>query len=138
MDLQSMLKKVKQKAYKSKRDFRDDLELIWSNCYKYNAAEDHPLRGCVDRLRAKAEKLLRYITDRKERTDPPIPNHPYHHHHHHQAGRAIPKVNGVKSVTKDAPFQETLALVRTAEGMASFLALDKGLSVGKTEGCWSS
>ncbi|EDR10134.1 uncharacterized protein LACBIDRAFT_248466, partial [Laccaria bicolor S238N-H82] len=37
MDFQTMLKKVKQKAYKSKRDFRDDLELIWSNCYKYNA-----------------------------------------------------------------------------------------------------
>ena len=123
-----MLKKVKQKAYKSKRDFRDDLELIWSNCYKYNAAEDHPLRGCVDRLRVKAEKLLRYITDRKERTDPPIPNHQYHHHH--QAGRAIPKVNGVKPLAKDAPFQETPALVRTPEGMASFLALDKGLSVG--------
>ena len=123
-----MLKKVKQKAYKSKRDFRDDLELIWSNCYKYNAAEDHPLRGCVDRLRVKAEKLLRYITDRKERTDPPIPNHQYHHHH--QAGRAIPKVNGVKPLAKDAPFQETLALVRTPEGMASFLALDKGLSMG--------
>lgn len=122
-----MFKKVKQKAYKSKREFRDDLELIWSNCYKYNAAEDHPLRGCVDRLRVKAEKLLRYITDRKERTDPPIPNHQYHHH---QAGRAIPKVNGVKPLSKDAPFQETPALVRTPEGMASFLALDKGLSVG--------
>jgi transcriptional activator SPT7 len=65
-----MLKKVKQKAYKSKREFWDDLELVWSNCYNYNAAEDHPLRGCIDQLRAKAEKLLRYITDQKERTDP--------------------------------------------------------------------
>ena len=39
MDLQSMLKKVKQKQYKSKREFKDDLELIWSNCYTYNATE---------------------------------------------------------------------------------------------------
>lgn len=32
-----MLKKAKQKQYKSKRDFKDDLELIWSNCKTYNA-----------------------------------------------------------------------------------------------------
>lgn len=31
-----MLKKVKQKSYKSKRDFADDLNLIWDNCFKYN------------------------------------------------------------------------------------------------------
>jgi transcriptional activator SPT7 len=34
-----MLKKVKQKQYKSKREFHDDLDLIWSNCFTYNAAE---------------------------------------------------------------------------------------------------
>lgn len=34
-----MLKKVKQKHYKSKREFKDDLELIWSNCLTYNADE---------------------------------------------------------------------------------------------------
>jgi transcriptional activator SPT7 len=39
MDLGTMLKKVKNKNYKSKREFKDDLELIWSNCYQYNAAE---------------------------------------------------------------------------------------------------
>lgn len=39
MDLQSMLKKVKAKQYKSKREFRDDLDLIWSNCFTYNATE---------------------------------------------------------------------------------------------------
>jgi transcriptional activator SPT7 len=39
MDLQTMLKKVKQKQYKSKREFKDDLDLIWSNCYTYNATE---------------------------------------------------------------------------------------------------
>jgi transcriptional activator SPT7 len=39
MDLQTMLKKVKQKQYKSKREFKDDLDLIWSNCFTYNATE---------------------------------------------------------------------------------------------------
>jgi Bromodomain len=39
MDMQTMLKKVKQKQYKSKREFKDDLDLIWSNCYTYNATE---------------------------------------------------------------------------------------------------
>lgn len=39
MDFQTMLKKVKQKQYKSKREFKDDLDLIWSNCYTYNATE---------------------------------------------------------------------------------------------------
>jgi transcriptional activator SPT7 len=39
MDFQTMLKKVKQKQYKSKREFKDDLDLIWSNCYMYNATE---------------------------------------------------------------------------------------------------
>ena len=39
MDLQSMLKKVKAKQYKSKREFKDDLDLIWSNCFTYNATE---------------------------------------------------------------------------------------------------
>lgn len=39
MDLGTMLKKVKSKTYKSKKEFSDDLNLIWENCYQYNAAE---------------------------------------------------------------------------------------------------
>ena len=39
MDLQNMQKKVKQKTYKSKREFKDDLDLIWDNCFTYNATE---------------------------------------------------------------------------------------------------
>ena len=39
MDFQTMLRKVKQKTYKSKREFKDDLDLIWANCYTYNASE---------------------------------------------------------------------------------------------------
>lgn len=90
MDLQSMLKKVKSKQYKSKREFSDDLDLIWSNCFTYNATEvcitvvhtrgeahcavqDHPLRQCAMRLKKKADRLLQNITDRKERIDPSLP-----------------------------------------------------------------
>ena len=39
MDLQTMLKKVKQKQYKSKLEFADDLQLIWENCFRYNVGE---------------------------------------------------------------------------------------------------
>ncbi|THU83478.1 hypothetical protein K435DRAFT_831483 [Dendrothele bispora CBS 962.96] len=73
MDFQTMLKKVKQRQYKSKKEFKDDLDLIWSNCFTYNASPNHPLQKCAKRLKVKAEKLLANITDRKERTDPPIP-----------------------------------------------------------------
>lgn len=38
MDFQTMLKRVKGRTYKSKREFKDDLDLIWSNCLTYNAA----------------------------------------------------------------------------------------------------
>ncbi|KAF8132050.1 hypothetical protein EV363DRAFT_1449731 [Boletus edulis] len=78
MDLQTMLKKVKAKQYKSKREFKDDLDLIWSNCFTYNATEaslpmDHPLRQCAIRLKQKADRLLANVTDRKDRVDPLIP-----------------------------------------------------------------
>lgn len=46
MDFATMLKKVKSKQYKSKREFKDDLELIWANCYTYNAAEVCTLYPC--------------------------------------------------------------------------------------------
>ena len=39
MDLQTMLKRVKQRMYKSKREFQDDLDLIWNNCYTYNTGD---------------------------------------------------------------------------------------------------
>ncbi|KIP09038.1 hypothetical protein PHLGIDRAFT_103496 [Phlebiopsis gigantea 11061_1 CR5-6] len=146
MDLQTMQKKVRQKQYKSKREFKDDLDLIYNNCLLYNANETHPLRQCVTRLRAKAEKLLKNITDRKERVEPPIPS---------DISRGnTPKLNGTvnghvrprpvaltKSPTpvkllgpsnapaprRDAPFAETPAILRTAEGMSEFAQLDREL-----------
>lgn len=37
MDLGTVLKKVKAGSYKTKTQFSDDLELIWSNCLLYNS-----------------------------------------------------------------------------------------------------
>ncbi|KDQ56329.1 hypothetical protein JAAARDRAFT_208033 [Jaapia argillacea MUCL 33604] len=69
MDLQTMLKKVKSKTYKSKAEFKDDLDLIWSNCFVYNASETHPLRLAATRLQKKSTHLLKNITDRRDRLD---------------------------------------------------------------------
>jgi len=42
MDLATLLKKVKQQAYRTKKAFAEDLDLIWSNCLLYNS---HPVRS---------------------------------------------------------------------------------------------
>ncbi|KAI6017060.1 hypothetical protein EDC04DRAFT_2576976, partial [Pisolithus marmoratus] len=39
MDLQTMLKKVKARQYKSKHEFKDHLDLMWSNCFVYTSTE---------------------------------------------------------------------------------------------------
>lgn len=54
MDFQTMSRKVKQKQYKSKADFSDDLELIWSNCSTYNTGDvrSFSFHGIPDRFRS--------------------------------------------------------------------------------------
>jgi hypothetical protein len=37
MDLQTMGKKVRQRWYTTKKQFSDDLYLIWENCLTYNS-----------------------------------------------------------------------------------------------------
>ncbi|GAA6001668.1 hypothetical protein JCM10207_002256 [Rhodosporidiobolus poonsookiae] len=63
MDLGSLLKKVKQQAYRTKKAFAEDLDLIWSNCLLYNSHPSHPLRHSAETLRAKSNQLLEFITD---------------------------------------------------------------------------
>ncbi|TVY57583.1 Transcriptional activator SPT7 [Lachnellula cervina] len=63
MDLGTMTKKLKQQVYKSKADFVADLDLIWSNCLKYNADIAHPLRRNANSMRKEAEKLIPLIPD---------------------------------------------------------------------------
>ena len=97
-------------------------------------------------MRAKAEKLLKNITDRKERVDPSIPSD--------ISRGTTPKLNGalnghvrprpvaftkspspvkplgpsnISSSRRDAPFAETPAILRTTEGMAEFEQLDREL-----------
>ncbi|KAJ4300704.1 Transcriptional activator spt7 [Kalmusia sp. IMI 367209] len=63
MDIGTMLKKLKQLAYKSKKEFVDDLMLIWANCLKYNSASDHPLRKKALHMRKETEKLVPLIPE---------------------------------------------------------------------------
>ncbi|KAI0301716.1 hypothetical protein B0F90DRAFT_1717263 [Multifurca ochricompacta] len=160
MDFQTMLKKVKQKQYKSKKEFKDDLDLIWSNCFVYNATENHPLRLCATRLKAKAEHLLKYITDRKERADPPVPidlssptsgrrapSHPpirlngLNGHVHSlslfpsrppssndsRTGRRLTPAPTPPRRVRGQSFQDSPAIVRTAEGMTAIHELEQSL-----------
>ncbi|KAG6899849.1 hypothetical protein C0993_006272 [Termitomyces sp. T159_Od127] len=152
-----MLKKVKARQYKSKREFKDDLDLIWSNCFTYNASENHPLRPCVKRLQLKADRLLKYITDRKDRADPPIPSDITATHiarpkingngvlngrlHGHQRSPSIstfsksstPTIKAspslsAKPLRRDAPFPDTPAITRTPAGMTLFMNIDRVVS----------
>lgn len=160
MDFQSMLKKVKQRQYKSKKEFKDDLDLIWSNCFLYNATENHHLRLCATRLKAKAEHLLKYITDRKERADPCVPfdlsvsmsgrralshtpaklnginghshslsflpSRPPSSNDSRTGCRLTPALTPPRRV-RGQSFEESPAIVRTAEGMAAILELEQSL-----------
>ncbi|KAG6820069.1 hypothetical protein H0H93_005693 [Arthromyces matolae] len=158
MDFSTMLKKVKARSYKSKREFKDDLELIWNNCLTYNAAENHPLRPCVKRLKLKADRLLKYITDKKERADPPIPSDITATHvarpringngpingrsYSHQRTsstlslsksttptlKASPSLSTTSLNRRDVPFSDTPAIDRTPAGMALFVDIDKFVS----------
>ncbi|KAL1957981.1 hypothetical protein VTO42DRAFT_5373 [Malbranchea cinnamomea] len=63
MDLGTMTKKLKGLQYKSKQEFVDDLNLIWSNCLKYNTNPDHFLRKHAIYMRKETEKLVPLIPD---------------------------------------------------------------------------
>ena len=63
MDLGTMTKKLKNFSYKSKKDFAEDLFLIWSNCLKYNASAEHYMRKHALFMRKQTEKLVPLIPD---------------------------------------------------------------------------
>ena len=58
-----MTKKLKALQYKSKQDFVDDLNLIWSNCFKYNTNPEHFLRKHAVYMKKETEKLVPLIPD---------------------------------------------------------------------------
>lgn len=58
-----MTKKLKALQYKSKQEFVDDLNLIWSNCLKYNTNPEHFLRKHAMYMKKETEKLVPLIPD---------------------------------------------------------------------------
>ncbi|KAL4918542.1 hypothetical protein BDW62DRAFT_181068 [Aspergillus aurantiobrunneus] len=63
MDLGTMTKKLKALQYKSKQEFVDDLNLIWSNCLKYNTNPEHFLRKHAVYMKKETEKLVPLIPE---------------------------------------------------------------------------
>ncbi|KAK6349990.1 Transcriptional activator spt7 [Orbilia brochopaga] len=63
MDLGTVMKKLKQLAYKSKKEFIDDLNLIWQNCLQYNADPKHYLRKHAIAMQKMTQNLIPLIPD---------------------------------------------------------------------------
>ena len=63
MDLSTITRKLKQLQYKSKKEFVDDLNLIWANCLRYNSGTEHFLRRHALFMRKETEKLVPLIPD---------------------------------------------------------------------------
>ncbi|KAL4873503.1 hypothetical protein BDV12DRAFT_160155 [Aspergillus spectabilis] len=63
MDLGTMTKKLKALQYRSKQDFVDDVNLIWSNCFKYNTNPEHFLRKHAMYMKKETEKLVPLIPE---------------------------------------------------------------------------
>lgn len=62
-----MTKKLKQLQYKSKEEFVKDLNLIWSNCKRYNGAPGHFLRKHAEAMEKMSARLIPLIPDIKIR-----------------------------------------------------------------------
>jgi transcriptional activator SPT7 len=63
MDIGTMMKKLKTFQYKSKKEFVDDLHLIWTNCLKYNTDPQHPLRKKALVMQKHTDRLVILIPD---------------------------------------------------------------------------
>ena len=63
MDIGTMQKKLKAFQYKSRKEFVDDLHLIWNNCLRYNSDPNHPLRKKALIMQKQTDKLVVLIPD---------------------------------------------------------------------------
>jgi transcriptional activator SPT7 len=63
MDIGTMMKKLKNFQYKSKKEFVDDLHLIWQNCLRYNTDPNHPLRKKALYMQKQTDSLTFLIPD---------------------------------------------------------------------------
>ncbi|KAG7837081.1 hypothetical protein KL943_001120 [Ogataea angusta] len=63
MDLNTVMKKLKNFQYNSKTEFVDDLMLIWKNCLTYNSDPNHFLRADAIAMQKKTLSLIPLIPD---------------------------------------------------------------------------
>jgi transcriptional activator SPT7 len=63
MDIGTMMKKLKMFQYKSKKEFVDDLYLIWRNCLSYNTDPNHILRKKALVMQRRTDELVVKIPD---------------------------------------------------------------------------
>ncbi|KAI9190803.1 uncharacterized protein BJ171DRAFT_46654 [Polychytrium aggregatum] len=63
MDLGTMTKKLKALQYLSKKEFADDLYLIWSNCMTFNTQPDSIYRKHAAAMKRRTTELLRKVPD---------------------------------------------------------------------------
>lgn len=57
------MKKLKSHNYKSKKEFVEDLNLIWANCLAYNADPTHYLRKHAKAMQKATQNLIPLIPD---------------------------------------------------------------------------
>lgn len=63
MDLGTVTKKMKNLCYRSKKEFADDLYLIYDNCLMYNTNSASEYRKHAIAMRRKTERLLLRVPD---------------------------------------------------------------------------
>lgn len=63
MDLNTVMKKLRSFQYQCKKDFVDDLMLIWNNCLTYNTDPKHYLRHHAIEMKNKTLSLIPLIPD---------------------------------------------------------------------------
>lgn len=63
MDLNTVMRKLRALQYNSKKEFVDDLNLIWSNCLTYNSDPSHFLRAHAIAMHKKTQALAPLIPD---------------------------------------------------------------------------
>lgn len=63
MDLNTVTKKLRGLQYNCKKDFVDDLMLIWNNCFTYNTNPSHYLRRHAKAMKTKTLSLIPLIPD---------------------------------------------------------------------------
>ncbi|CAG8594724.1 13024_t:CDS:2, partial [Racocetra fulgida] len=68
MDLGTIAKKLKNRAYNSKEEFANDLYLIYTNCITYNTHPDNIFRKYAIAMKEKMDELLEAVPDVKIQT----------------------------------------------------------------------